>query len=478
MRPLFEWLMPLLAWSVVIWRAPSAFTTRANRALWAAFTAGAIGLSTRPPRIAGFLESVTGIGDVTMLIKHLAIVAAASFLLDYVHAIHKRPGQERAARLRLILTGTAMAVLTGLFVFVLPHGHGGAYGIDAHFGHLGVQLYLGMLCAVYAAASVQATVLFWTNRRNVPPGLLRVGVTCLAAATANGALYTLYRIYFVLREGNSTILDTDGNPVPVTDPISELLPAISVVLLVLGVSVPPTRALVRYFRDQYALWRLHPLWADLVTAVPHVVLGTPTGRVRDLFTFGDRSLDVAHRAFAIRDAVLVLRDDTSAEEPETGVPTDVHDEDPAWTQARWVRLSVQRRAHNLPAPALPATLDRTTGGRTPREEVTWLLTVANAYRAMRNTGTAGSPDRRCGRGDRIPGAVRRDPLLGGGGGQCGGACGVAGDFGPVGGPLAGGVVGVLGVDASGGADGVDVHGVAGDCAGEGLEVGAAEGGPG
>ncbi|MFE3559559.1 MAB_1171c family putative transporter [Streptomyces sp. NPDC059193] len=393
MRPLFEWLMPLLAWIVVIWRAPSAFTTRANRALWATFAAGAIGLSTRPPRIAGFLESVTGMGDVTLLIKHLAIVAAASFLLDYVHAIHKRPGQERAARLRLLFTGTAVVVLTCVFVFLLPHDYTGAYGIDAHFGDPGVQLYLGVLCIVYAATSLQATVLFWSNRRHVPPGLLRVGVTCLAAATANGVLYTLYRIYFVLREGDSTVLDADGNPVPPTDPISELLPAVSVVLLVLGVSIPPTRALVRYFRDQYALWRLHPLWADLVTAVPHVVLGTPTSRVRDLFTFGDRSLDVAHRAFAIRDAALALRDDTPAEEPASAVPDPPEDEDPARTEARWLRLSVQQRAQNLPAPALPAMLDRTTGGRTPREEIAWLLTVANAYQPVRKagTGTARTP---------------------------------------------------------------------------------------
>ncbi|MFJ4863456.1 DUF6545 domain-containing protein [Streptomyces sp. NPDC088748] len=140
---------------------------------------------------------------------------------------------------------------------------------------------------------MQATVLFSSNRRHVSPGLLRIGVTCLAAAPANGVLYTLYRIYFVLRAGDSTILDADGDPVPLTNPICELLPAVSVVLLVLGVSIPPTRALVRYFRHQYALWSLHPLWADLVTAVPYVVLGTPTSLVRDLFTFGDRSLDVA-----------------------------------------------------------------------------------------------------------------------------------------------------------------------------------------
>ncbi|MEU9419621.1 MAB_1171c family putative transporter [Streptomyces sp. NPDC048272] len=378
MRPLFEWLMPLLAWSVVIWRAPSAFGTRASRALWSTFVAGAFGLSTRPPWIATFLENVTGIGDITLLIKHLAGVAAASFLLDYVHAIHKRPGQERSARLRLFATGVSMAVLTALFVVVLPHDYAGAYGIDAHYGHPGVRLYLGVFYAVYAVASAQATLLFWTSRRTVPSGLLRAGVTCLGAATANGILYTVYRIYFVLRHGDSTLLDAEGNPVPLTDPICELLPAVSVVLLVLGVSVPPTHSLVRYMRDQYALWRLHPLWSDLVTTVPHVVLGTLTSRVRDLFTLGDRSLDVAHRVFAIRDAALALRDDT----PTADVQDAGKFEDPARTEARWMRLAVEHRAAGLPAPALPAVLDRTTGGRTPQEEVSWMLKVAAVYQPL------------------------------------------------------------------------------------------------
>ncbi|MFJ4779294.1 MAB_1171c family putative transporter [Streptomyces sp. NPDC088762] len=379
MRPLFEWLMPVLAWSVVIWRAPSAFTTRANRALWFTFVSGAVGLSTRPPWIERILETVTGIGDATLLIKHLAGIAAASFLLDYVHAIHKRPHQERASRLRLAFTGAAMAVLTVLFVFFLPHDFTGAYGIDAHYGHPGVQLYLAVFYLVYGVASAQATVLFWSNRRNVPPGLVRAGVTCLAAATANGLLYTLYRVYFILREGDSKTFDADGNPVPLTDPICELLPAVSVVLLVLGVSVPPTRTLLRYLRDQRALWRLHPLWADLVTAVPHVVLGTPTSRIRDLFTPGDRSLDVAHRAFAIRDAALVLRDDSSGQPEPAGSAEPDRGEDPARTEAEWLRAAVEQRARNLPAPPLPAVLDRTTGGRTPREEIAWLLNVASFY---------------------------------------------------------------------------------------------------
>lgn len=390
MRPLFEWLMPVLAWSVVLWRAPSAFTTRANRALWAVFLAAAVALSTRPPVIENALEKITGVGDATMLIKHLGAVLMASFLIDYVHAIHNRPQQARAARLRLLFSGAAAAVLTLLFVFCLPHDFTGAYGIDAHYGDPGVQSYLAVLYAVFAVSTSQAAVLFWTNRRNMPPGPLRAGVTCLAAAAGNGFLYTFYRIYYVVREGDSTTFDAAGNPVPLVDPVSELLPAVSVVLFVLGVAIPPTRTLVRYVRDQYALRRLHPLWADLVTAVPHVVLGTPTSRLRDLFTPGDRSLDVAHRAFAIRDAALALRDDSPAAPRPVGAARAGTEEEAARAEAEWLRAAVQQRERNLPAPPLPATLDRTTGGRTPREEIAWLLKVAAAYQPVGTAGTARS----------------------------------------------------------------------------------------
>ncbi|MFG2847696.1 MAB_1171c family putative transporter [Kitasatospora sp. NPDC048296] len=378
MRPLFTWLMPVLAWGVVLWRTPSAFTTRANRSIWGAFSAIAVALTVRPAAVATALADVTGIRDVTLLIKHLAGLVAAYFVLEYVQAVRQRPHRPGTARARLLFTGAAALALTLLFVLVLPHDYDGAFGIDAHYGDPGVQLYLAVFNTVFAVATAQAAVIFWSNRATVPPGPLRVGVTCLASAGATGFVYTLYRVYFVLSSGDATKLDADGKPVPLTDPVCELLPAVMIVLFVLGVAIPPVRTLAGYLRDQYALWRLHPLWVDVVAAVPQVVLGTPNSRLRDLLTFGDRSVDLAHRAFAIRDAALVLREDTPAPEGTVAVGTD---EDLARVEARWLRTAVQHRARNLPAPAQPAVL-ATTGGRTPREEIAWMLAVAASYREL------------------------------------------------------------------------------------------------
>ncbi|RKS97078.1 hypothetical protein BX286_6889 [Streptomyces sp. 3211.6] len=388
MRPLFTWLMPVLAWGVVLWRTPSAFAGRANRSLWGSFTAIAVGVSVRPASVENALADLTGIRDVTLLVKHLTGVAAAYFLLEYVQTVRGGPRRTGIVRGRLLFTGAAAVVLTLLFVFALPHDYDGAFGIDAHYGAPGVELYLGVFNTVFAVAAMQAAVLFWSNRASVSPGPLRVGVTCMAMASATGLVYTLYRVYFVLSRGDATQLDADGKPVPLTDPVCELLPAVMIVLFVLGVSIPPARVLVGYLRDQYALWRLHPLWADVTAAVPQVVLGTSSGRLRDLLTFGDRSVDLAHRVFAIRDAALVLREDSQAPGGPGTTDMVIDPVEPrARVEARWLRTAVRNRARNLAAPAAPAVLDATAGGRSSREEIVWMLAVADAYRGLASSGS-------------------------------------------------------------------------------------------
>ncbi|WP_438310761.1 MAB_1171c family putative transporter [Streptomyces sp. HUAS TT3] len=380
MRPVLTVLMPALLWAVAIWRAPSALRTTASRSLWATLTAIALSLSLRPPAIDRFLEASTGVEDVTLLLKHLLSMAAICFILDYMYAVHAKPGARLAdTRLRYLIAALAGTALTVLFVFFLPHDRSGAFGIDAHYGKPGVKLYLGIFYLFLGASTARAAWMFWGNRNSVRRGPLRLGVRCLATSSAVGFAYTLYRVYFVCTHGDAVALDADGRPVPLLDTTSEVLPAVALVLLVLGVSLPPADALYRYLRDQYTLWRLHPLWSDLTTAVPDVVLGTQVGRVRDLFTLGDRSLDVAHRAFAVRDAALALRDAIAPGDATDGYTGHDTDEDPARAEARWLHSAVRARADGRPVPPLPAALARTSGGRTPREETARLLRVASAY---------------------------------------------------------------------------------------------------
>ncbi|MEU8513697.1 MAB_1171c family putative transporter [Kitasatospora sp. NPDC048722] len=386
LRSVFEILVPALLWTAVAWRAPRAFRSPATRALWGTTAMMALALTTRPAPVARLLEDGTGLPEVSVLIKHLLGIAAATCLLDYVVAIHGTPGTGiRSTKVRHTAAAAACVVMAVLSVFFFEHEQIGPDGIDAHYADRPVQLYLTVYYLFFFASTLLASRLFWSNRLNVPRGLLRTGVRLMAASTGTGAVYVLYRVYYIAAHTVVAHDPATGKPVPPYDPVGELLPAAAAVLLVLGLAMPPLRTVSRYVRDQYAMWRLHPLWADLVAAAPQVVFGTPAGRIRNLFALGDRSLDVAHRAFEIRDAALALRDGLPSSAPGAGVdsagaagaPGDL-----AHAEAAWLHAALHHHTTgHPPASGMPPEPDH-PGGATPQEEITWLLKVATAYRRL------------------------------------------------------------------------------------------------
>ncbi|MGW5346691.1 MAB_1171c family putative transporter [Streptomyces sp. NPDC004050] len=387
MYTVYEFTLPALLWTLVIWRAPAAISGgRPSRFLWGFLAAIAVALTTRPPAAEHLIRATTGSPDLSVLIKHLASLASHYFMLEYVISVHgRRPRRAATVRLRLAMVSTAALALTVLFVFFFEHAPGvpAASVTDDHLGDPAVRLYEGIVYAYLGTATLLSAKLFWSNRRAVPRGLLRAGVVCLATACAVGFVYTVYRVVFLARQQSRTHDPQAG----VIDPVSEILPVITLVILFVGLVLPPLRTFVRYVHDQYALWRLHPLWSDLIHAVPAVAFGPRAGRVRDLFTLGDRTLDVAHRAFEIRDACLVLRDRCATTRPEeAGTDSDALPSGGGGSDARaegeWLAAALQGApgSHHAPLPG---------AARTPSEEIAWLLEVAAAYRrSSRGRGPA------------------------------------------------------------------------------------------
>ncbi|RPF41463.1 hypothetical protein EDD96_5265 [Streptomyces sp. Ag109_G2-6] len=390
MNPIYAFTIPAVLWTVVIWRAPSAFNgSRPSRYLWGCLTAITMAMTTRPPAVENLIRVATGSPDLSVLIKHLAGLASNYFILEYVITVHgRRPRRAATVRLRIASVLTAAIALTVLFVFSFEHDPTlpATQVTDSHLGDPAVRLYEGIVYAYLGTSTLLSARLFWSNRRSVPRGLLRAGVVCLTAGCALGFVYTAYRVVFLARAQSRT-----PAPGPSTgEPLSEFLPAVTLLLLVVGLALPPLRTLGRYLHDQYALWRLHPLWSELLHAAPTVVFGPRVGRTRDLFVLGDRTLDVAHRAFEIRDACLVLRDRSVATRPEgPGADSDSPlggGETDARTEAAWLFAAL----HGDPDsghPPLPSH------ARTPSEEIAWLLKVAAAYRQL--SGAQGAAARGC-----------------------------------------------------------------------------------
>ncbi|GAB7185204.1 hypothetical protein ATKI12_5035 [Kitasatospora sp. Ki12] len=381
--------LAVLLWTLAIWRAPSALSgSRPARCLWGFLTSMAVTVSTVLPGVEPFIRACTGSPDVIVLIKHIVGLASSYFTLEYVIAVHgRRPRRQASERLRIGLVVAAALALTVLFVFCFEHDPtvDATLVTDAHLGDPAVKLYEGIVYAYLGTSTALSAKLFWSNRRSVPRGLLRAGLLCMAAGCGFGFVYTLYRIYFLAGQKQS--------PTPVAAPTnlpSLYLPVAAIVLIFVGLTLPPLRTAVRYARDQWALWRLYPLWSDLVESVPTVAFGRRTGRTRDLFMLGDRTLDVAHRAFAIRDAALVLRDRSEAASPGTGRAVAVDElsgdeQARARAEAAWLFAALRPGPGAVDAGPPPAPSD----ARTPSEEVAWLLKVAAAYESLRSARMTG-----------------------------------------------------------------------------------------
>ncbi|GAA1926657.1 MAB_1171c family putative transporter [Streptantibioticus ferralitis] len=156
-------------------------------------------------------------------------------------------------------------------------------------------------------------------------------------------------------------------------------------LMTAGTSLPLLLMASRLIRHATALWRLSPLWRDLVGAVPHVALDRPRGRFRETLG-GPRSvyLRLYREVIEIRDAILILRDyvtpGTVARAREhvglLGLPE--HRIEPA-VVACW--LEEARRAKAAGAAPQPNPLDPTSfQGRDLQDEIGFLLEVRRARR--------------------------------------------------------------------------------------------------
>ncbi|WP_269857199.1 MAB_1171c family putative transporter [Streptomyces sp. RPT161] len=158
-------------------------------------------------------------------------------------------------------------------------------------------------------------------------------------------------------------------------------------LMTAGTALPLLLAAHRLGRNALALWRLRPLWRELVGAVPHVALDSPRGRFRETLG-GPRSvyLRLYREVIEIRDAILILRDHVTPQTVERAreyVRTrDLPENriEPA-VVACWLAEARRAKANGsppLPNPAASAGFR----GHDLRDEIDFLLEVHRARRIL------------------------------------------------------------------------------------------------
>ncbi|MGW5877861.1 MAB_1171c family putative transporter [Nocardiopsis terrae] len=377
-------LVPLLLWVVVVWRAPKAMDHSNQRPLVIAFFCLAIVTTVRTPQAEDLLRQF----DLAVLLtvpKHLAGAVMTAAVLEFVARMlggSSNPRRDRHIRyaFTVLMVTIMMAALpaiprTPAGDFLL--GVGGSVASLVYWGawltHLGTMLAL-------------ATRLFLRQARQAPGGRLRVGLTLSGTGTTVGLLYVANKLGFMLGSlpgGPGTPLSPDATAMANT-----VLLNLSLLLVVVGTTLPAPAvgAAIGKARDLRALADLRPLWKEISTQSPDVVLS------RDYTPRWNTQLRLYRCAVEIEDGVLALHGSMQADVDDLARKATRQSEMPAAEAEAFIEACRWRVALRAKATGVPGTADEAdcATSRSDAEgaseewlsdEVKRLRRIARAYRS-------------------------------------------------------------------------------------------------
>jgi hypothetical protein len=346
-----EFLVLGAFWAFTVWRFATPQPPR-GRAIRLVALLVALSFTFNRREISFATDRLLHVADVSVPLKNLATVAASAAMVHLTGLmpgpVAERPRLRRWAYALLAAAGVAMAVLFVLVPRSPARGdfvaeHAGtplvtAYGALTQFG-----LSVGLACCL---------ALFHPAAGRAERGTMRVGLRLLTAGAVVGLLFMLNRVAFQV----SNAMGSDALNGPGAESATRSLLAAMLLLFAAGAALPALGGLQRWLAHYLALQRLRPLWAALVTSVPHVVLGDPPGRVADLLTVRGVDLRLYRRIIEIRDAQWELG---LAQAAPAEADTSLTEQARALLQAGSVvatpDLAPQRRpGHNDPPDAPPA----------------------------------------------------------------------------------------------------------------------------
>jgi hypothetical protein len=368
----------VLLWAVVISRAPVLRGTSWKRAPWLAFLALAIALTIDLNPVISAIDRVTGIADLAVLIKHLAVLGACAAVLDWVTTL---PGPEHAPawlrRRHLITAGAAAALIVLFTVMTRPET---TQFTETESGWAAAT-YLWIFYAYLGTAMTLAAVLFaGAYQRCAPdparPGL-RAGLMLLAAGTGTAAVYAVSQaIALALRTAG--LLTPAGDDAFQT--VASILEDLAIVLTLAGTTLPALGSGWLSARDLRAVRALRPMWKDLSATAP--LTGSPFPAQRGVTSrFRSAHLQLIRRTTEIRDSALRLSCYVPSRTLEQArgllAARGLHGPDlDAAAEAAWLRLALFAAGGG----SGPCDSEHVfPGGANLAEETAWLRRVAAAY---------------------------------------------------------------------------------------------------
>lgn len=296
-----EIIVLLAFWAFTIWRFATPQTPR-GKAVRLVVLLATLSFTLNRREISYATDQLLHVPDISVPLKNLATVAASAGMVHIVGLLSTGPARwawlRRAA---YVLLGAVSAAMCVLFLLIprsparydFVYERAGTPLVTAYAALTQLGLTVGLICAL---------VLFRPTGRAVSPGPLRTGMWLLSAAAVVGLLFMANRVvYQVSHAAGSTALDGAA-----AQAVSRGLLAMMLLLFAAGGALPALGGLRRWTSRYVALQRLRPLWLELSTAAPGVVLGNPPGRFGEVINLRSVELRLYRRVIEIRDAQWLL----------------------------------------------------------------------------------------------------------------------------------------------------------------------------
>ncbi|MEV1050136.1 MAB_1171c family putative transporter [Streptomyces sp. NPDC049887] len=273
----------------VLLRAAPSLRAADQRGLWLAVTTAGVAMALDLPTITRITTELVGTGHAVDLVKNLTGVVSAGAVLFFVAA----PIRSRRLRVGLCgAIGTILVVLTILDLSVPAHpSHSviAAAGPSPSFAY-----WLTLIFTHVVANSVCMIVCCWYSLRTGDRPLA-TALWLFASGTALAELFWIGRLLRLVLDASWAL------------PYLPLLINLHALLRATAILVPTAVTLAGALADARTVWRLWPLWHDLVDAVPHVVLTKRRIRLLELLWPPiPRRLLSYRKLIEIRDAMLEL----------------------------------------------------------------------------------------------------------------------------------------------------------------------------
>ncbi|HEX3782342.1 MAG TPA: MAB_1171c family putative transporter [Pseudonocardiaceae bacterium] len=304
-----EFCAIVLLWAICVYRLPYMLRSPQQGAFTLMLLAVTASATINEHPVTTVIDRITGVADVSVLLKNLLGLLAAMAALRFADAIavDEEPGERRRRIGGYVAMAAAMIAMIALFT-IIPRQQGGPDFVDAQAANPAAGAYGVIFQLCLGATLVWVSRGYWRYWGNTRSGALRTTLLLFSLGLAVGVLYVLNRLVFLL----SHLLGSRLIQGPGYVAVSTTLFASALLLIGVGSVAYVFRAGGHQLGRYLSLHRMYPLWHTLVQAAPEVVLGPTPTRTRDLLAVRGLRLRLYRRTIEIRDAQWILRDHVSA----------------------------------------------------------------------------------------------------------------------------------------------------------------------